>query len=98
MFKTRYNNHICSFNNSGKRSSTELSSYVWSLKDNNIQYVIEWTILKHAKSYNKSSKVCNLCNLEKYYILFRPELATLNKRNDLITTCRHASKHLIAKS
>ena len=32
-FKTRYNNHTCSFRDNNKRNSTELSKYIWSLKD-----------------------------------------------------------------
>jgi hypothetical protein len=36
-FKTRYTNHKASFNNYKKRNSTELSKYIWNLK-NNISY------------------------------------------------------------
>ena len=39
-FKTRYKNHTASFRNIASRNSTELSKYVWSLKDNNINHVI----------------------------------------------------------
>ena len=28
-------------------------------------------------------------------ILFRPNLATLNRRNELVSTCRHANKFLL---
>ena len=40
---------------------TELSKYIWNLKNNNISYSIKWKILKRAKSYNNASKRCNLC-------------------------------------
>ena len=32
-FKTRYNNHTMSFRNKGYEKGTELSKYVWYLKD-----------------------------------------------------------------
>ena len=94
-FKTRFNNHKASFNSYQKRNSTELSKYVWDLKRENVDYSIRWKILKRAKSYNCASNRCNLCLWEKYYIICKPELATLNKRNELVSSCRHARKFLL---
>jgi hypothetical protein len=94
-FKTRYTNHKASFNNYEKRNSTELSKYIWNLKNNNISYSIRWKILKRAKSYSNASKRCNLCIWEKYFIICKPDIATLNRRNELVSTCRHANKFLI---
>ena len=37
----------------------------------------------------------NLYLWEKYFIICRPELATLNKRNELVISCRHAEKFLL---
>ena len=37
-FKTRYCNHIASFKNNKLRNETELSKYIWSLKEGNIKY------------------------------------------------------------
>ena len=37
-FNELYNNHTVSFRNKTKEKSTELSKYIWELKDNNIQY------------------------------------------------------------
>ena len=38
---------------------------------------------------------CNLCLWEKYYIICRPNMATLNNRNELVSSCRHAKKFLL---
>jgi hypothetical protein len=77
-FKTRYtNHHKASFNNYEKRNSTELSKYIWNLKNNNISYSIRWKILKRTKSYSNASKRCNLCIWEKYFIICKPDIATL---------------------
>ena len=32
-FKLRYRNHVCSFRNERYKHATELSIYIWSLKD-----------------------------------------------------------------
>ena len=40
-------------------------------------------------------KYRNMENMEKFYILFRPEGATLNKRSELFSTCRHRLSQLL---
>ena len=52
-------------------------------------------ILKRAKSYSNITKRCNLCLWEKFFIICKPDMATLNRRNELVSTCRHASKFLL---
>ena len=93
-FKTRYNNHTCSFRDNSKRNSTELSKYIWSLKDKNINYTVNWKVMGRAKTYSNMGK-CNLCSMEKYFIICKPETCSLNKRNELASACRHANRFLI---
>ena len=93
--KTRFTNHKASFNHPGKSLNTELSKYIWQLKDTKTNFQITWKILKQAAPYNPVSNRCNLCLWEKYFIICRPDLASLNKRNELITSCRHANKFLL---
>ena len=94
-FKARFANHKSSFIHSHKRNDTELSKYVWSLKDRNMEYEIKWKILRHAKQYNNTTKRCNLCIAEKCYLIFKPQECTLNKRSELISSCRHSKKFLL---
>ena len=94
-FKTRYNNHTSSFRNQSKRHNTTLSQYIWSLKDQNIPYTLKWKILAKGRPYTTSTKSCNLCLMEKYLIICKPHLATLNIRNELSSECRHKKKHLL---
>ena len=94
-FKSRYRNHTCSFRNERYRNSTELSKYVWGLKDKKTDYQIRWRSIRHARSYSNVTKKCNLCLSEKYYIICRPNMATLNNRNELVSSCRHAKKFLL---
>lgn len=94
-FKTRYRNHTASFRHPKHRNSTELSKYIWTLKDNNIDHSTSWRTLSSHSTYNSSSKRCNLCLKEKFLIICRPELSTLNKRNELVSSCRHRNKALL---
>lgn len=95
-FKKRYGNHKCSFNIRDKRSSTELSKYVWELKDKGKDFNITWKVVADAKAYTSGSRRCGLCITEKYFIIFQPHMATLNDRRELVTTCRHRNKHLLS--
>ena len=97
-FKTRYRNHTTSFRIAKHRNSTELSKHIWTLKDSNIDYSISWRIISSCSSYNASSKRCNLCLKEKFLIICRPDLSTLNKRNELVSSCRHRSKALLCNN
>ena len=94
-FKLRYRNHVCSFRNERYKQATELSKYIWSLKERKIVFNIKWCKVKQARSYCNSSKRCNLCLWEKYFIICRPEMSTLNNRSELMTTCRLSKKFLL---
>ena len=58
-------------------------------------YNIKWRKVKQARSYSNVSKRCNLCLWEKYFIICKPEMSTLNNRSELISTCRHSKKFLL---
>ena len=77
------------------RNSTALSKYVWGLKDKKTAYRIRWRSIRHARSYSNVTKKCNLCLWEKYYIICRPNMATLNNRNEPVSSCRNAKKFLL---
>ena len=94
-FKTRYLNHTSSFRNKSKRNATELSKHMWKLKNTNTSYTINWKIIKSSQPYSNKTKRCNLCMSEKFIIICHPELSSLNKRNELISTCRHRKKFLL---
>ena len=82
-----------SFTHRNKKNSTELSKYIWQLKVSGSDFSITWKVLKRTKSYSNSTNSCSLCNWEKYFIITKPTLATLNKRNELVTACRHRAKY-----
>jgi len=75
-----------SFKHESKKNDTELSNHFSQLKDQKKDFKISWKILSKAKPYSNLTKCCNLCNTEKYYILYKPEMETLNKHNEQAQT------------
>ena len=97
-FKTRFRNHRTSLNNPKYKGSTTLSKYVWKLKEEKKAYTIKWRIIDRAPAFNPITKRCNLCNKEKFYIIYRQNLASLNKRNELYRVCFHRRTELLINS
>ena len=85
-FKARFRNHQVSFNNEARKNDTELSKHIWQFKCKEQRFTIKWKILAKAKPYSNLTKRCNLCTAEKHFIITKPAMATLNKRNELIST------------
>ena len=95
-FKTRYNNHKLSFKDRKHSHDTVLSKYIWNLKDGNIDYKINWRIIKRARAYKGNPSRCNLCLSEKLCILTSQNFSLLNKKSELVTKCRHENKFFVA--
>jgi hypothetical protein len=94
-FKSRYSSHKYTFNHEEFRHATTLSEYIWSLNDKKVKHSIKWKIVSRAHPYSTASKKCNLCTEEKFFIIHKPDMSSLNKRNELAATCRHRKKHLL---
>ena len=94
-FKTRLVNHEKDFRDVKYKNSTELSKEVWRIKDLGGQYEIKWRIISQHPPYNPSSKRCQLCLNEKLEILDHDGSNLLNKRSEIISKCRHQTKHLL---
>ena len=56
---------------------------------------LDWRILDKAKAYSPALKKCMLRLTEKYQIIFSTK-NLLNKRNELVTKCRHENKFYFA--
>ena len=85
----RYGGHKSSFKTSSKRKSTTLSEYIWKKKDSNIKWEIKWKILHEIRSSGNTNTGCRTCNLERLEISRADKRKSLNKRNELITSCPH---------
>jgi len=93
--KKRWYQHNTNLNNQDHRTKTTLSAHVWKLKDKDRSYEIQWDIMDRARTFNPINKKCRLCLKEIFYIMFKPESATLNSRNELYNTCRHRKQKLL---
>ena len=91
-FKQRYNQHKLTFRHRRYINSTELSKHIWQLKDKDINFNIQWSIIAKASTYSNSSKKCDLCLTEKLMIIKHSNNKLLNKRSELISKCRHENK------
>lgn len=95
-FKLRYANHKKSFTCEKYSNSTELSKEVWRLKNKGANSNIKWKIVKQCPTYNPTSKRCTLCLSEKLSILEYCGDNMLNKRSEIVATCRHKTKFLLS--
>ena len=97
-FKARLGNHKKSFNHEKHKNDTTLSQFIWKLKKKNVEYEIHWKLIDRAETFNPVTGLCNLCTLEKFYLIFKPELGTLNKNNEFNSYCLHKAQQLLDKT
>ena len=91
-FKTRYYNHLESFKNKRHKNETELSMYIWKLKEKEVEHTITWKKLRQSNTCQRRSGLCNLCLEEKVEILLsqvKPP-TQLSCRFE-VSTCHHMS-------
>ena len=96
-FKERYSGHKSSFKAKKRMKETTLSKHIWALKEKNETFNISWKILSRAQPFSQVTGLCQLCTREKYFIVFKQELGTLNSRNELLGSCRHKQTNLLSK-
>ena len=99
-FKTRHRNHKTSFSHSSKRNATELSKYYWKLRDEGVNATdikVKWSIEQKASKYKCGTRRCDLCLTESLIIALADKSNLLNKRSELVGTCRHMMKYRYSK-
>ena len=95
-FKQRYNNHKKSFKYNTYEKDTEISKFIWDLKNRNINYEIKWSIIKCTHGHNSVRKSCSLCLYEKFLICkFHDSSRLISKRSELASKCRHQNKYIL---
>ena len=97
QFKDRFYKHKGDFENPERRTSTELSEYIWSLKDENVPFTLKWEMVRRANPFSPITKKCDLCVAEKFEIIYNSSTATLNKRHELFNHCRHRARLFLTK-
>ena len=93
-FKKRYYKHRSDFTHRKNKDSTRLSSYIWNLKDNKIDFKINWKIIKKVGKIRNGDKICRLCTAEAKLIMKNKD-GQLNKRMEIMNKCRHTNQFLL---
>ena len=87
-----YNNHTISLQNRDYEKETELSEYVWDLKDKGEDFTIKLSVVAIALPYICGSNCYDLCLTEKMVINKADSRTLLNKRSEIVSKCCHHNK------
>ena len=64
--------------------ATEVSKYIWKLKDLEKTFSLKWSIAAYASSYRCGTRRCDLCITEKYIIAMADQKSLLKNRTKFI--------------
>ena len=100
-FKRRFGKHKRSVRKLEEKQTT-FSTYIWKNFNHNgeegrLQALQDtrWTPIARARPFNPGNGKCNLCLTEKWFIMFRPEGASLNQRSEIFSHCFHKEPQLL---
>ena len=92
-FKARYSNHKSSLSNRNYSQSTTLSTYFWKLKDRGNNPSVSFSSIRVVPSYTPEYGKCRLCTAEKVEILNSDQSLIINKRQEILSVCRHKKRY-----
>ena len=72
-----------------------MSPALTSTLANDHHHHLDWSVLARAAPHDPVTGWCQLCNVEKWFIMFRPEFADLNLRTELFGWCLHKTRNLL---
>ena len=98
-FKKRVYKHNASMETKNPKTTTTLSAHYWTELEAGREPKVSWKILeRNIPSFNPVTGICQLCTREKFYIVLKPQLGTLNQRQEIFGTCRHKESKLLVKA
>ena len=92
--KNRISQHRHDFKYKAKKDSTELSKYIWKIKNQNEDFNLSWKIVKKVGKTRNGSKICRLC-ISEAALIIKNKKDQLNKRLEIMNKCRHQNKFLL---
>ena len=96
-FKRRYPKHKKCLLDETAEGKTALSTYFWQEENSGGGPKVTWKFLeRNVPTYNPITRKCRLCLREKFNIVLKPELASLNSRQEIFSHCRHLQSELLA--
>ena len=91
-FKERWYEHNHAIKNKNSSKATELSNYIWQLKEENKPYTLKFSIQSKASAYSSGSRRCQLCTKEQLAIALEKPKRLLNQRREIMGKCIHKGK------
>jgi hypothetical protein len=96
-FKKRWPKHKKSLLDEFAPGGTALSKHFWKESNAGRVPIVSWKYLeRNIPVFNPITNKCRLCLREKFNIILKPELATLNSRQEIFGHCRHILPELIS--
>ena len=71
-----------------------LSTHNRELKARGSAFGVKWKVLDRGAPFTLVTGKCNLCTKEKFYFLRKPEMASLNLRQEVGNHCCHIAMSL----
>ena len=97
-FKTRFRTHRANLTQKKSEGSITLYTHFWKEKDEGRDPKVEWKILeKNIPTFYPVTGLCRLCTREKFNIVMNTQLASLNSRQEMFSSCRHKQAKLIGR-
>ena len=88
--------HKASIATPSPKNSTTLSTYFLNQEAAGLDPKLSWRFLKtNLPTFNPVTNKCILCTSEKFHILCKSELATLNSRSEIFSAYRHKKAELL---
>ena len=98
-FKKRFYKHKASLETKNSDNTTTLSAHFWAEFEQGRAPKVTWKVLeRNIPPFNPVTEKCQLCIREKFYIVLRPHVATLNQRQEIFSNCRHKESRLLKKA
>jgi hypothetical protein len=97
-FKKRYSKHKATLAGRNADGQTTMSKYTWRMRDEGLNPSVSWKYLEtNIPDFNPVTGICRLCTREKFQIALNPQVATLNSKNEIFSSCRHRPQYLIGE-
>ena len=98
-FKKRHYKHKSSMERQNPDNTTTLSAHFWAELEAGRAPRVTWRVLEsRIPPFNPVTGKCQLCIREKFYIVMKPHLATLNQRQEIFSNCRHKESRLLKRA
>ena len=69
---------------------------MWEIKEKmGVDPIMKWEIIKKCRKYRAGNRTCNLCMEEKLIIADCKSKNMLNKRTEVLNSCKHKRAWLL---